>query len=163
VVNKAIEDAINQQLNAELVSAYLYLSMSAHFESERLPGFAHWMRLQGREELGHAMQFFDHLVDRGGRVSLAALDQPPSQFSSPLAIFEQALQHEQRITASIHSLYDLVTKEGDHASQPLLLSFISEQIEEEKTAGQIVDQLRMVGEQRGPLLFIDRHLGKRSE
>ena len=161
-MNKAIEGAINQQLKAELASAYLYLSMSAHFESARLPGFARWMRLQAQEELGHAMQFFDHLVDRGGRISLAAIEQPPSEFGSPLAIFEQAFQHEQEITSSIHALHDLATKEGDHASQPILLSFISEQIQEEKTAAQIVDQLRVVGDARGPLLFLDRHLGKRS-
>jgi hypothetical protein len=92
-VNKAIEDAINQQLNAELASAYLYLSMSAHFASEGLPGFAHWMRLQGREELDHALRFFDHLVDRGSRVSLAAIDQPSSDLGSPLSVFEQVLQH----------------------------------------------------------------------
>lgn len=161
-MNKAVEDALNEQINAEMASAYLYLSMAAHFEAERLPGFARWMRLQAQEELGHGMQFYDHLVDRGGRVLLAAIDRPPSDFGTPLAAMERVLEHEQRVTAAIHALYDLADKEGDHASRPLLLSFISEQVEEEKAAAQIVDQLRMVGEQRGPLLFIDRHLGKRS-
>jgi ferritin len=162
-VNEKMLGAINEQINAELASAYLYLSMSAHFAAEALPGFSHWMRQQAGEELGHAMQFFDHLVDREGRVTLAAIDQPPSEFGSPLAVFEQVLQHEQRVSAAIHALYDLATKEGDHASQPLLLSFITEQIEEEKTASQIVDQLGMLGEQKGPLLFLDRHMAKRGK
>jgi ferritin len=161
-MNKAIEEALNKQINAEMSSAYLYLSMAAHFEAERLPGFARWMRLQAKEELGHGMQFYDHLVDRGGRVSLAAIDRPPSEFGTPLAALERVLEHEQGVTSAIHALYELTDKEGDHASRPFLLSFISEQVEEEKTAAQIVDQLRMVGDQRGPLLFIDRHLGKRS-
>ena len=161
MVNTAVEDAINRQLNAELDSAYLYLSMSAHFASEGLPGFAQWMRVQAREELGHAMRFFDHLVDRGGRVRLSALEQPTSEFGSPMAVFEQVLEHERAITASIHALHDQAVKEGDHACQPLLLWFISEQVEEEKSAAQIVDQLRMLGDQKGPLLFLDRHLGKR--
>jgi len=160
-MNEAMQDALNEQLKAELTSAYLYLAMSAHFAADGLPGFALWMRVQGREELGHAMRFFDHLIDRGGRVSLAAIDQPPTEFGSPRAIFEQVLDHERRITASIHALHDLAVKEGDHPSLPLLLSFITEQIEEEKTVAQILDQLRMVGDQRGPLLFLDRHMGRR--
>jgi ferritin len=161
VVSEPIEDAFNEQINAELESAYVYLAMSAHFASEGLPGFAQWMRVQAREELGHAMQFFDHLVDRGGRVSLAAIDQPGKSFGSPREVFEQVLEQEQRITGRIHGLFDLSTKEGDHASRPLLLSFITEQIEEEKTAAQILDQLKMVGDQKGPLLFLDRHMGRR--
>src|SRR6266508_6155906 len=152
MVNEKIEEAINRQVNAELASAYLYLSMSAHFASEGLPGFAHWMRVQAREEAEHAMRFFDHLVDRGGRASLAAIDQPPGDFGSALSVFERVLDHEREVTRAIHALYDLSVGERDHASLPMLLSFISEQVEEEKTAADIVDQLRMVGEQKGPLL-----------
>lgn len=161
MVTETIEAAVNDQLNLELSSAYVYLSMSAHFESAGLPGFARWMRLQSREEVGHAMRFFDFLNDRGGRVVLKAIEAPPSDFASPLAAFEQALEHEQRVTASIHALYELAVKEGDHAAQPLLLSFISEQIEEEKTARQIVDRLQMVGDRNAGILVMDHHLGKR--
>jgi ferritin len=161
MVDEKIEVAISNQINAELASAYLYLAMSAHFASEGLPGFARWMRLQAREEAAHAMQFLDHLLDRGGRVSLTALEQPPAGFGSALAVFERVLEHERGVTSAIHSLYELSVQERDPASQPLLLSFISEQIEEEKTAAAIVDQLRMVGEQKGPLLFLDRHMGRR--
>ncbi len=161
MVNEKIEEAVNRQINAELTSTYLYLSMSAHFASQGLPGFAHWMRVQAQEEAGHAMQFFDHLVDRGGRVSLAAIDQPPEDFGAALSVFERVLERERDVSRAIHALYDLSVEERDHASQPLLLTFVSEQIEEEKTAADIVDQLRMVGEQNGPLLFLDRHLGKR--
>ncbi len=161
MVAETIEAAVNDQLNLELSSAYVYLSMSAHFESAGLPGFARWMRLQAREEIAHAMRFFDFLNDRGGRVVLKAIDPPPSEFASPLAAFDLAQEHEQRVTASIHALYELAVKEGDHAAQPLLLSFISEQIEEEKTARQIVDRLRMVGERNAGILVMDHHLGKR--
>ena len=156
-------NAVNEQLNLELASAYVYLAMSAHFESAGLPGFARWMRLQSQEELGHAMRFFEFLNDRGGRVDLKAIEAPPSDFRSPLDVFEQALEHEKRVTGSINRLYDLAVKEGDHAAQPLLLSFISEQIEEEKTAGQIVDQLGMVGDGMAGILVLDHHLGKRGE
>jgi ferritin len=161
MVSEAIEQAVNDQLNLELSSAYVYLSMSAHFESAGLPGFALWMRLQSKEEVGHALRFFDFLNDRGGRVVLTAIDAPPSDFASPLAAFEQALEHELRVSASIHTLYELALKEGDHAAQPILLSFISEQIEEEKTARQIVERLRMVGERNAGILVLDHHLGKR--
>jgi len=161
VMNEAVEEAINRQIHAELASAHLYLAMSASFAAEGLPGCSHWMRVQAREEVEHAMRFIDHLADRGGRVTLAALDQPPSEFGSARSAFEQVLEHEREVTRSIHTLYELSLEQRDHASQPLLLSFISEQIEEEKSAAEIVDQLRMVGDSKGSLLFIDRHLGKR--
>ncbi len=160
-MNEAIEEAINNQLNLELSSAYVYLGMSAHFEASGLPGFARWMRLQANEEVGHAMRFFDFLCDRGARVVLRPIDPPATEFASPLAAFERALEHEQRVTAAIHSLSDLAVKEGDHGAQPLLLSFISEQIEEEKTARQIVERLRMVGEGTAGILVLDHHLAQR--
>jgi ferritin len=160
-MTERVDAAINDQLNLELSSAYAYLSMSAHFEASALPGFGRWMRLQAKEEVRHAMRFFDFLNDRGGRVALQPIAAPAAEFASPLAAFEQALEHERRVTGAIHALYDLAAKEGDHAIQPILLSFISEQVEEEKTARDIVDQLRMIGGGTAGILVLDHHLGKR--
>jgi ferritin len=161
VASETIETALNDQVNLELFSAYLYLSMSAHFEATGLPGFAHCMRRQAQEEAGHAMRFFDFLTDRGARVALKSIDAPPADFASPLAAFEHALEHEQRVTASIHTLMETADHEGDHAARPLLLSFVSEQIQEEKTVRQIVDRLRMVGEATAGILVLDHQLAKR--
>ena len=160
-MDERVEAAMNRQIQAELASAYLYLSMSAHFASEGLSGFAHWMRQQSEEEKDHAMRFFDHVVDRGGRVALEAIDQPPTKFGTPLEIFEQVLEHEREVTAAIHALYELVAEAKDHASQPLLLGFITEQIEEEKTATELVEQIGLVGAEKAQLLFLDRELAKR--
>jgi len=157
---QAIEDAMNDQLHLELSSAYTYLGMSAHFDAAALPGFAHWMRVQADEELAHAMRFFDFLNDRGARVALKAIDAPPTEYASALAAFERALEHEQGVTAAIHALAGLAEDEGDRAAQPFLLTFIAEQVEEEKTARQLVERLRMVGEGPG-ILVLDHHLAKR--
>lgn len=161
MVNEKLQEALNREINAEFASAYLYLSLAAHFGSTGLPGFAHWMKVQAQEEVGHAVRFFDHLMDRGGRVTLMAIDQPPGEFGSAASVFEQVLERERTISSAIHDLHDLAVQESDHASLPLLLSFIAEQIEEEKAVTDILDQLRMVGEQKGSLLFLDRHLAKR--
>jgi len=156
-----VEEAMNRQIGAELASAYLYLSMSAHFASEGLSGFAHWMRRQSEEENAHAMRFFDHVLDRGGTVVLEQIDQPPAGFGAPVSIFEQVLDHERQVTEAIHGLYELALEQKDHASAPLLLEFITEQIEEEKTATELLDQVRLVGQDKGQLLFLDRELAKR--
>lgn len=161
-MDKSVGAAINAQIKHELDSAYLYLSMSAYFEADNLPGMARWMRLQAQEEVGHAMRFFDYMADRGERVELQALDQPPTQFESPLAIFEQTLAHEQQVTGLIHALFETALKAADYATQVELQWFITEQVEEEKSANQVVDQLRMVGDNRVALLMLDRQLGARA-
>ena len=153
--------AINKQINAELYSSYLYLSMSAWFEDKNLTGLAKWMRAQAAEEHAHAMKFLDHLVARGARVKLAAIDAPPSDFTSPLAVFEEVLKHEQKVTAMIHDLAGLADAQKDRAAAGELQWFIKEQVEEEATAGQIVAQFRMVKDSVGGLFQLDHHLGKR--
>ena len=161
MISPAIQNAINDQIKHEFFSSYLYLSMSAYFETLSLPGFAHWMRVQSQEEHEHAMKFFDFLNDRGGSVELQALDQPPGEFQSPLDVFEQSLAHERKVTALIHRLYELALKESDYATQTLLQWFITEQVEEEKNAGQIVEQLKMTGGEPSALLLLDRELAGR--
>src|SRR5687768_16066736 len=131
---QGVQDAINQQIKHEFFSAYVYLSMSAYFESTNLPGFATWMRSQAQEEVTHGMKLFDFINDRGGRVVLHPIDGPPTDFKSPLEVFEQALKHEQAVTAMIHKLYEVAFKANDFATQVELQWFITEQVEEEKTA-----------------------------
>lgn len=161
MLSKVVQDALNQQIKDELYSSYLYLSMSAHCETINLPGFAHWMRLQSEEELSHAMKFFDYVNDRGGRVVLQGIDQPPAEFNAPLDIFQQVLEHEQKVTGLIHQLYALALKENDYPTQVELQWFITEQVEEEKSAGEIVEQLKVIGDHSTALLMLDRHLGAR--
>ncbi len=156
-----VQDAINEQIKNELYSAYLYLAMAAHFEAESLGGLASWMRVQAREEVTHGMKLFDYLNDRGGRVELKAIAAPPATFESPLAMFKQAYAHEQEVTASIHALYALAARENDVATQAALTWFVNEQVEEEKTAADIVARLEMVGEHRSALLMLDHALGHR--
>lgn len=161
MLSKTIQDALNEQIKHELYSSHLYLSMSAYCESINLPGFAHWMRMQSEEERGHALKIFDYINDRGGRVTLLSIDQPPSEFESPLHVFEQALEHERKVTALINELYGLAHKENDYATQALLQWFVTEQVEEENTASQIVEELKMVGSQGTALFMLDRQLGSR--
>jgi ferritin len=162
MLSKAMQDAVNEQVKNEFYSAYLYLAMSAHFESVNLSGFAHWMRVQAQEELSHGMRLFDLITERGGRVVLQAIDQPPGKFKSALEIFQQSLEHEQKVTGMIHRLYALAVKENDYATQVVLQWFITEQVEEEKNAGQIVEQLKMIGNQPAALLMLDRQLAARA-
>ena len=157
-----METALNQQLNDELYSAYLYLSMAAYCEADNLPGFAHWLRLQSQEELQHAMRFFDFMTDRSGRVRLSPVAQPPVDFTSPLELFEQALEHERQLAEGIDRLYQLADEQRDYACQPLLQWFIGEQIEEEKTTSRIVEQIRLAGNEGMGLYLLDRELGGRA-
>jgi ferritin len=162
MLNKTVQYAINQQIKHEFYSAYLYLSMSAYYETLNLPGFAHWMRLQHQEELTHAMKFFDFVNDREGSVELQAIEQPPSEFQSPLDIFQQSLEHERKISGMIHRLYELAVREKDYPTQALLQWFITEQVEEEKNASQVVEQLKMTGGDTTALLMLDRELAART-
>ena len=159
--NSKVEKAINEQIKNELYSAYLYLSMAAYFDSINLPGFAHWMRVQFAEEQEHAKKFYHFVYERGGRVILQALDQPPSEWTSPLAVFEETLKHEQKVTALINDLYALAVQENDYASQVFLQWFISEQVEEEANATQIIETLKMVGEKGQALVMLDHQLARR--
>jgi len=161
MLSKTLEEAINNQIKNELYSAYLYLSMSAYLEASNMPGSARWMRLQSEEEKSHAMKLFDYVYERGNRVVLQAIDQPPSEFASVLDIFEKALAHEQKVTGMINRIYELAVKENDYPTQIELQWFISEQVEEEKSAGDIVEQLKMVGEHGPSLIMLDRALGAR--
>ncbi len=161
MLGKSVQDAMNEQIKNELYSSYLYLSMAAHFESSNLPGFAHWMSIQATEEVKHAMKFFEFIVERGGKVTLKAIEQPPSDFKSTLEIFKMAHKHELKVTAMIHKLYELALKENDYPSQVMLQWFIKEQVEEEKNAENIVEQLKMAGDSSAALLMADRQFAAR--
>lgn len=160
VLGKAVQDAMNEQIKNELYSAYQYLSMAAYCESANLPGFAQWMRAQAREETEHAMKFYDFILDRNGRVVLQAIEEPVVEFGSPLEVFERALEHEQKVTAMINDLYGLSVRENDYASQAFLQWFVTEQVEEEKNAGDVVETLKMVGDKSEALFLLDRELGR---
>ncbi len=159
--SKKMQKALNNHLNAELYAAYMYVAMAAYFESTHLPGSANWMRLQSREEQGHAMRFYEYINERGGRVELQAIDKPPVNFKSPLAVFEQALKHERVVSKEIDKLFDMARKEKDYASEVFLQWFVTEQVEEEKSAEAVVEALKMIGDQRPALLMYDRELGQR--
>ncbi len=159
--SKKIESALNQQIQSEFYSAYLYLSMSAYCQETHLDGFAHWLQAQSKEEIGHAMRLYNYLNDRGGRVILQAIDRPPENFKSPRRMFEQILKHEQEISKAVHRLYKLAQDEQDYATEVELQWFINEQVEEEKTAGDILQKLILVGDQPASLLMIDHHLNSR--
>ena len=161
MLSKAIQDAINEQIKNELYSAHQYLSMSAYCESVNLPGFAHWMLAQAQEEREHAMKFYNFLLTRKGRVILQAIEQPVVEFGSPLEVFEQALEQEQQVTAQINELYGLTTSENDYATQAFLQWFLTEQVEEEKNVGDVLETLNMIGDEGEALFLFDRELGKR--
>jgi ferritin len=161
MLDKKLLDAMNQQINKELYSAYLYLSMAAYLDGANLSGFAHWMRAQAQEEQEHALKFYDYIYERGGRVTLQAIDEPPAEFESVLAVFEETLAHEQKVTGLIDNLYALALEQDDYASQVFLQWFVSEQVEEEDNASQILETLKMVGEKGQALIMLDRELGQR--
>ena len=162
MIGKKIEKAFNGQLNAELYASYLYLGMSAYFESTNLPGFAHWMRAQAKEEQEHAMKFYEHIVERTGRVALQAIEAPPLEWESPLAAFQAAYGHERKVTGMIHDLLELAGSEGDPAANAFLQWFVTEQVEEEAQTDQVVQQLKMVSKAPHGLLMIDRELAQRA-
>ncbi len=161
MLNSKMQDALNRQINAELFSSYLYLSMSAYFESVGLPGMAGWMQAQADEERGHAMRMFAFINERDGRVLLDAIDKPKSEWNSPLEAFQEAYEHEQKVTALINGLVDLAVAEKDHAAGNFLQWFVDEQVEEEATARAICDKLKLVGDHGPALLMMDAELGRR--
>lgn len=161
-MNEKIERALNDQLNAELFSWYLYLSMANSFTEKNLDGMAAWMRLQSGEEREHGMKILDFLQQRDGRVVLQQIDQPQPDWATPLEAFQQAYEHECGISRKIHALVDLAAKEGDHATVAFLQWFVTEQVEEEANVLAIVDKLKMVGEHPTGILMMDGKLGQRA-
>ena len=162
MLSKKMETAINQQINAEFYSSYLYLSMATYFESISLSGFSNWMRQQAQEELFHGMKMFDFVCERGGRVTLKAIYEPLSKWKSPLDAMENVLSHEQKVTGLINDLVDLALDERDHATNIFLQWFVSEQVEEEDTAGSLVDKLKLIGKDANGLFMLDTELGQRT-
>ncbi len=162
--SEKLAKAINEQINKEFYSSYLYLAMAAHFDAKGLPGFAHWMKKQSEEEWEHGMKFYEYLNEVGSEVTLDTIACPPKKFGSPKEIFEQVYEHEQMVTKSIENLYALAKEEKDPKTEIMLHWFINEQIEEEKNDRDILDQLEMAGNNSFGLLFLDKHvLGARKE
>lgn len=160
-MDKTVVNAINDQINEEMFSSYLYLSMSAWFETQNLPGMAKWMRVQSAEETAHAMKFFDFLNERGEKVVLKALEAPQIDFDSALNVFELALGHERKITSLINKLYEIALAQKDYPTQILLQWFIDEQVEEEDNATKAVDMLKMTEGKGYQLLMLDSKFGAR--
>ena len=161
MISKTLNTAINQQINKELYSEYLYVSMQAWFAHQNLDGFANWMQVQGQEEHFHAMKFFNYLIQRGGSVELLAIAKPPKTFTKPLKAFQMALEHEQFITKSINELMDLAIKESDHAAKSFLQWYVDEQVEEEANADRIVHKLELIKDNPQGLYMLDNELGQR--
>lgn len=153
--------AFNEQINAEIYSAYFYLAMNAYFESKSLAGFSHWMRMQAQEEMLHAMKIYDYVNERGGQVVLDAIAKPPARWSSAQEVFDDVLAHEQKVTGLINELMNRALDERDHASAGFLQWFVSEQVEEESNVGAVVDKLHLIGADTGSLFVLDQELGTR--
>jgi len=162
MLGKRMQEALNTQVNAELYASYLYLSAAAWFESKNLSGFAGWMKAQSVEEVGHAMRFFNHINERGGVVTLTAIEGPPTGFDSPLGAFEAAYGHEQKVTGMINDLVDLAIAEKDHAANAMLQWFVTEQVEEEDQTGAAVERLKLAADNPNALLMLDRDFGARA-
>jgi len=161
MISEKIQKALNNQIQAEMFSSYLYLSMSACFRNANMDGMAHWMSVQSREEYGHAMKIFGYIIERGGKVELEAMEKPQTDWASPLEGFKAAYKHEQYITGRINDLVKLAFDEGDTASIFFLQWFVTEQVEEEANASKIVAMLEMIGESKNGLFMVDHNLGKR--
>ena len=162
MLKKKVEDALNAQINAEIWSAYLYLSMSAYAYANNLSGFGHWFDVQYQEEMDHVKIFFNYIVQRDGRVNLTAIDAVPTEWKSPLDVFEATLAHEQKVTSLINDLYALSTDEKDFATQSMLKWFIDEQVEEEDNARTIIDNLKMIKDNGYGLYMLDKELAART-
>ncbi len=161
MLSEKMAEALNKQVNWELFSSYLYLSMNSWFESTGLPGCANWMRAQAQEELYHAIKIYDFINERGGRAIMLAIDQPRTDWDNPLEVFEEVLKHEEKVTSLINDLVNLALEEKDHASHIFLQWFVSEQVEEEATAGDVLGKFRLIGDDKSGLFALDQELGKR--
>lgn len=163
MISKKIQDKLNDQLNKELFSSYLYLYMSAHCRSISLDGCAHWLRLQADEEREHAMKFFDYIEEQQGTVVLGSIAEPRGKFRSVQEVFEKVLEHEKYVTKSINQIMEFAVQEKDFATQNFLQWFIKEQVEEESSAQQALDRFKLAGDSMGAVLQLDRELSKRKE
>jgi len=161
MISSKIEKALNNQLNAELYSAYLYLAMAAYFDENNLSGFAHWMKVQSNEEYSHAMKFYYYLFQRNGKVEFATINSPKNKWKSILEIFEKVYEHEQEVTKMIDDLVKLSNEENDYATNNFLQWFVGEQVEEEATALKIIDSLKLIGESHSGIFMLDKELGNR--
>jgi ferritin len=161
VLSEKIAKALNKQINNEVYSAYLYLSMSAYSTFKGLKGFANWFMVQYQEEMTHAMKIYDYVNDQGRQVKLMAIAQPPTEFGSPLEMFEKTLEHEKFVTRCINDLVNLAVREKDHASKIFLQWFVTEQIEEEANDNEIISKLKLVGNEGNGLFMIDKELSTR--
>ena len=161
MISTKMQKALNGQLNAELYSAYLYLSMAAYFESTNLSGMANWMRVQTQEEQFHAMKLFNYILERGGKVTLDVIEAPPTEWDSPLSVFKSGLEHEQKVTGLINNLVYLAREEKDNASEIFLQWFVNEQVEEEDNASTIVGQLELIKDSPQALFMMDKDLAQR--
>ena len=161
MLNQKMQDALNKQMNAEIYSAYLYFSMSAYFESKGLKGFANWMRIQAQEEMTHALKFYHYILERGGKVVTQAIDAPPAEWKSVLNVFEHTYKHEQKVSSLINELLDLASGVKDHATHNFLQWFIAEQVEEESSADDIVQKLKLAGNAQGALFMLDNEFKQR--
>jgi len=162
MLNERMEKALNDQINAEVYSGYLYLSMSSYFSDKNLPGFASWMRVQAQEELAHAMKFYDFIDGRRGRNSLQSIPAPQSNWESTLGVFEQVLEHEIGVTNRINKLVDLSIELSDHATNNFLQWFVAEQVEEEASADEIIQRLKLVGGDGAGIFMLDTELATRT-
>lgn len=162
MLSSKMEEALNEQIKNEFASSFIYLAMSAHCDEKNLPGFAHWLRLQSREEYAHAMKIFNYIQDRDGHVVLKEIPQPKSEFGSLVEVFEKTLAHEKAISKMINDLYVLAVEEKDYPTQVMLQWFINEQVEEEKAASDILAQVKMIGDNMSALIVLDQQLAKRS-
>jgi ferritin len=161
MLSKSVETALNRQVNREMYSAYLYLAMSAYFETANMKGFAKWMRIQAKEEQAHAMKIYDYVIARGGTIALEAIEAPRAKWTSAGKVFEETCAHEQKVTGMINNLVDLAIQEKDHATFEMLQWFVKEQVEEEQNASEILSQINAVGDVAGHLFWLDHQLGKR--
>ena len=161
MLSKKMESALNDQTGAEISSAYLYLAMSAYFQSINLPGFANWMRVQAREEMVHAMKFYDYIYGRGGRVFLKGIEAPQKEWESPLDVFGSTLAHEQKVTSLINGLVDIAIEERDHATNIFLQWFVSEQVEEEENVNEVLQKIKRMGDAPGGMFMLDNEMGQR--
>jgi ferritin len=161
MLSEKMQDAMNEQIKWELYSAYLYMAMSAYYASTNLMGFANWMRVQAQEETVHALKFYDFINERGGRVELRAVDAPPKDWASPLAVFQDTCDHERIVTGRIGDLVDLARSLRDHASEIFLQWFVTEQVEEESSVDEVVQELKRIQDNSGALFMLDRELGQR--
>ncbi|MCL5028233.1 MAG: ferritin [Bacteroidetes bacterium] len=161
MLKEKVQKSLNQQMNAEFYSSYLYLAMSAYFESDNFSGIAKWMKIQSQEEYSHAMKFYNYLLQAAGKINLSLIEAPKVGWNSAEEVFQDTVKHEQKITKSIYDLVDLAAEEKDHATNIFLQWFVTEQVEEEATAMKILDRIKLIGENKNGLFYLDHELGKR--